>query len=192
MHIYQLTIGRNCDSTPLDAPVWDEFQAQAYAMLEDLNDGGVLETHRGVSAGDERWAPEDSTMVTLRLETPLADHWVTSLRARVAKLAAQFGQDAIALTIGQSELVEAPSDDAEVSRNDFADLRATYERISPYFVALEARYGRRIGRVGVEAIARDHQTSILELMDDGLTFTPSIYPEQINCSVLDLVVVLGY
>lgn len=69
--------------------------------------------------------------------------------------------------------------------------RATYLECSPYFMALECKYGRRIKMADAGQVARIHGTTLKDLMDDGLTFNPA-HSAAATCTVLDLVMTLGY
>ena len=103
MYSYSVTIGRNVGETPMSDSDWEAFisdvtEALAYHMIEGDD---ILEIHRG--QGSWGGVVEDSAKVTLMSEESIN---VERLKIRLLRLAVANGQDAIALTIGQSELIE--------------------------------------------------------------------------------------
>lgn len=107
MYVYAVTIGRNVKAwgAPMHDGMWETFQdtiselMAAYAQEDDF-----LEIHHGT--GEWEGVPEDSTKVTLLRNEPLEEHDLDAIRYRLRLEATLFGQEAIALTIGQSELIE--------------------------------------------------------------------------------------
>lgn len=120
MHTYTATIGRNqsqtlvvngeertCDPVPMSDERWSQFEADvasdlitvAYAYQQGI---GEIEIHRG--EGYWQGVREESSKIEIRLNEPLpADH-LDRLRRLLSENARLYGQDAIALTIGESEL----------------------------------------------------------------------------------------
>jgi hypothetical protein len=102
-----ISIGRNAqsqddpgDQRPLDGHHWESFKAQVRTLLTEVVDGTV-HVDRARSTG--LWAgrvEESATFVANIPQSALA-----TLRAGLRLLAATWGQDAIALTIGQTEFV---------------------------------------------------------------------------------------
>jgi len=110
MHSVTVTIGRNFTSRlhpertqELSAEAWKEFiedvkDALSYHMIEDED---TLEVHLG--SGSWQGIEEESAKVTLLSSDPI---FPAKLIKRLKTLAAIYAQDAIALTIGESELIE--------------------------------------------------------------------------------------
>lgn len=104
MYSYTATIGRNVGETPMSDSDWEAFisdvtKALAYHMVEGYD---ILEIHRG--RGSWGGVVEDSAKVTLISEESIN---VDRLKNTLHRLAVANGQDAIALTIGVSELIGA-------------------------------------------------------------------------------------
>ena len=108
MSTITLSIGRDCNGRPLDAGQWEAFQA---GLLNAVSDTGLTVVFAGEGPGF--WQPEDIdgtrqpivvedsfTVIALGELSPL-------LRTLLADLADRFGQEAIALTTGETELVAA-------------------------------------------------------------------------------------
>lgn len=105
MHTYTVTIGRNVGTTPMPERDWAAFQRQVeYALSESLGWGEPYpERHTGVGVWDG--VTEESFKVTAFTNYPADPYSVSLLRDRLAVLAGDYNQDAIALTLGESELV---------------------------------------------------------------------------------------
>ena len=73
-------------------------ETDGYTWDEDTE--FVLEVHYG--KGTWEGVPEDSAMISVRSHAPITH--LHSLRRELGELADKYGQDAIALTIGTSEL----------------------------------------------------------------------------------------
>ena len=104
MHTYTVTIGRNVGDVPMSEGEWAEFKRRATKALDSFGegaDGG--ESHEGFGVWDE--TPEQSFKRTLLKDEPMSDDDLHSLKLELVTLARQFDQDAVALTIGQSELI---------------------------------------------------------------------------------------
>ena len=105
MYVVSATIGRNLGTTPMSAQRWHEFIADTQGTLEQntferQRESIELRMGRGEWAGIE----EDSAMVTVLLRSGLSDAAKANLKRDLTELARFYEQDAIALTIGQSEL----------------------------------------------------------------------------------------
>tara|TARA_R110002020_G_scaffold404912_1_gene614957 strand:- start:4038 stop:4358 length:321 start_codon:yes stop_codon:yes gene_type:complete len=106
MYVYTVTIGRNVGDIPMRDIAWSTFEDQINALMASyVENGSVVEMHSGT--GGWNGVSEDSTKVTLITEHPLTDRKLADLKRGLAYYAAQYTQDAIALTIGQSELITA-------------------------------------------------------------------------------------
>lgn len=112
MYTYTITIGRNygtiarteLQGQPMSDQMWAEFEDKVNELVARFVYGdGAVEVHHGVGVWDG--VAEESTVTTLRIRDSLTAGAVTALRGRLRNLADIYGQDAIALTIGQSELV---------------------------------------------------------------------------------------
>lgn len=116
MYSYTATIGRNYQPRlantasaprPMNLTAWEQFiedvQADMHSTSENYQAGvATMEIHRGKRTRDG--IEEEFAKITLLLDEALpADH-VNILRRYLSELARQYGQDAIALTIGESEL----------------------------------------------------------------------------------------
>lgn len=104
MQSVMVTIGRNVGNVPMSDETWDSFQNDVSAALyaNVANDDSWLET----STGWGEWDGVRETNARLALLAADTSH-VDTLRATLATLAAKYGQDAVALAIGESELVGA-------------------------------------------------------------------------------------
>jgi hypothetical protein len=94
-----LTFGRNIGLTPMPDDRWRAFIQAAAAALTESAPGAFIETHHG--RGVWKGVAEDSAKVAAI--GGLAD--LTALAARLEDLAAEFEQDAIALTVGTTQLI---------------------------------------------------------------------------------------
>lgn len=118
MLVYTVTIGRNY-STGTSVPpsmrgkampitLWEQFiedvtADMAKALLGGTGEiGDVAEVHRGT--GIWQGVEEESAKITMLLDLPALDDDLDTLRNYLSENARQYGQDSIALTIGQSEL----------------------------------------------------------------------------------------
>lgn len=123
MYSYAVTIGRNVPATnpnpmfagkPMTLTTWETFkddvaEALRVAIEKTRETDGYMwpegtdfwvEAHHG--KGIWQGVEEESTKVTVLSDEPITHlHW---LRQELTELAREYGQDAIALTIGESEL----------------------------------------------------------------------------------------
>lgn len=108
MYSYTATIGRNVGDTPMSDSEWETFidevtsDLSAYARSWDSAVPDAVEIHRG--QGSWGGVVEDSVKVTLLTEVSLGDNALSDLRRKLSENARLYNQDAIALTIGVSEL----------------------------------------------------------------------------------------
>ena len=118
MYSYTATIGRNFSNThsnpalqgkPMTLSAWSRFvedvtadMASTYADLYLDGAERTFEVHygKGVWEGVE----EESAKITLLAEFEHDERGLSTLRNYLSENARQYGQDAIALTIGTSEL----------------------------------------------------------------------------------------
>lgn len=109
MYVYTATIGRNISTSTsayeMSAVRWETFidyvseQLSVYVFRTD----DAIEIHRGTGVWDG--VKEDSAKITLlKAQAPLEEKALDDLRRHLSELARMFDQDAIALTIGESEL----------------------------------------------------------------------------------------
>ena len=103
MYSITVTIGRNVSDVPMPEQRWRAFEQDVQELLSRAT-GASTETHRGV--GSWEGVVEESTKVTLLADSPLNVN-IGYIRVNLADLARLYDQDAIALTIGESELVTA-------------------------------------------------------------------------------------
>lgn len=124
MFTYTATIGRNrtrvthnldgtetLTHTPMSDHDWTHFKhAVKYALNESIGWGEPYpETHDGIGTWDG--VTEESHKVTAFTATVMADDYsLKLLRDRLRQLAFDYGQQAIALHIGECELVEPAID----------------------------------------------------------------------------------
>lgn len=117
MHVYTATIGRNYSSThpleglrdePMTISAWEAFIEDVTADMRNSaepNNIEAVEIHRG--KGVWQGIEEESAKITLLLKSALPEDGERSLnvlRGYLSENARHYGQDAIALTVGVSEL----------------------------------------------------------------------------------------
>lgn len=108
-----LTIGRNIDDTAMNEDAWTLFQSQVHLVLDILAEkheipGAVIESWTS-TAGSWGGDPEDSCHIQLRMDEG-ADYQdlLDDLQKRyLPVLLDLWDQEAIAVTVGQSFLVES-------------------------------------------------------------------------------------
>lgn len=113
MYTYTVTIGRNVGDVPMSDLDWATFEDEVNEALVTVpyeRQIAFLETHRGT--GVWQGVAEESVKVTMALISALPEESegcrdLLALRNKLFRLAGLYGQDAIALTIGQSELIPA-------------------------------------------------------------------------------------
>lgn len=104
MYSYTATIGRNVGTDPMPLTTWEQFIEDVTADLSVylFRNDDVVELHRGKGVWDG--IEEESAKITLLKSSPLEEPALDNLRRALSELARLYSQDAIALTIGQSEL----------------------------------------------------------------------------------------
>lgn len=120
MHVYAVTIGRNAPVTDPSLPQYDDVTGERIAapmsderweqfiedvkadMLHAIPLADLAEIHRGTGFWDG--VEEESAKLTLLCHSEATADMVAELRSYLSELARLYSQDAIALTIGQSEL----------------------------------------------------------------------------------------
>ena len=105
MYSYIANIGRNVDSTPMSDARWADFIASVKADMMTALDAdkiSVIEVSEGM--GEWEGIPEPNATIAVRRHTQAQDSQVEHLRRYLSENARIFDQDAIALTIGISEL----------------------------------------------------------------------------------------
>lgn len=106
MQCITITIGRNVGQTPMTTDDWVSFKQSAnYALRDLVGYDKPYELHEGI--GEWGGHREDSHKVAVLLDTPIDAFLQDKLRARLAQVANDYRQDAIALTISESELITA-------------------------------------------------------------------------------------
>ena len=117
MYSYTATIGRNVPASnpnpmfagkPMPLTTWETFIEDVSADMHTVSNNyqagvATMEIHRGVGIWDG--VEEESAKITLLLDEALPEDRLSQMRRYLSELARQYGQDAIALTIGESELV---------------------------------------------------------------------------------------
>lgn len=105
MYSYIATIGRNVGDMPMSDARWSDFILSVKTdMLTalDADKLSVIEVSEGV--GEWEGVTEPNATITVRRHTQAQDSQVERLRRYLSENARHFDQDAIALTIGISEL----------------------------------------------------------------------------------------
>ena len=105
MYSITVTIGTSINGIPMsDGLAW-EFEQDVEALLTyDRQAGDSIEQHIGV--GSWNGVSERSVKTTLLSLNALSEDALGSIRDGLRQLAYSYQQDSIALTIGQSELIE--------------------------------------------------------------------------------------
>lgn len=100
-----VTIGRNIDNEPMPPRRWTGFQIEVADALSVATTLAIPIMSIQMFTGSGEWQGhiEESAMISVvTAKEPNLD-W---LRDRLAHLRATYGQDAIALAVGKSELIE--------------------------------------------------------------------------------------
>lgn len=117
--VYTVTIGRNIGYEPMDDSAWRNYRADVSETFEWAM--GTLENFEGITPADtfiERHSgtgewdgyTEESYKVALLTPVPLYPETVAQIRAELRQYCKTYRQDAIAFSIGFSELVTNNSD----------------------------------------------------------------------------------
>ena len=107
MYVYTATIGRNYVSTnfltcQLTLTEWEQFIEDVEADMLRAVPSDIVEIHRGKGVWDG--VEEESAKITLLRHSEATDDMLYELRRYLSENARHYGQDAFALTIGESEL----------------------------------------------------------------------------------------
>ena len=112
MHSYTATIGRNYSNSVAVPPSmrgqamtltrWERFIEDVKEDMLHAIPSELAEIHRGKGVWDG--VEEESAKITLLRHSKATDDMLDELRRLLSENARQYGQDAIALTIGTSEL----------------------------------------------------------------------------------------
>lgn len=112
MYSTTITIGRNVGDEPMSDDDWTIYrQEMRYLVVDAFGYKIAAEWHDGV--GEWYGIQEDSYKVTALTEQAPTAEQLNYLRGRLSRYAGQFHQDAIALTLGHSELISAPPTESE-------------------------------------------------------------------------------
>lgn len=106
MHTLTITIGRNIKNRPLPADEWGEFQIDTEDTVKSVLDSEnveFIEAHYGTGYWSGQC--EESCKIMFALTEPLSDVRISTLKRRLAVIRGWYGQDAIALNLGNSELL---------------------------------------------------------------------------------------
>ena len=99
-----VTVGRNINGAPMSADHWEALQRRVRTVLAYATTGtGRLESHYGV--GDWSGVTEDSAKITRYGTAWGQERGAEWLRAEIGDLARVYRQEAIALVIGEGELI---------------------------------------------------------------------------------------
>ena len=102
MHSITITIGRNIGTAPMPSDKWARFAEDVTADLLAAVPSDIVETHYGTGEWDG--IPEDSCKITVLRHSEPTAAMLDNLRRYMSENARVYGQDAIAITIGKSEL----------------------------------------------------------------------------------------
>lgn len=108
MYVYSLTIGRNVGSDPMPPIQWCSCRNDAMEILRSAARDAALHVdaeERSFGIGVWDGIAEDNATLSIRTTAKIDDSILNQLRKSVKALAATYRQDAIALTIGTSELI---------------------------------------------------------------------------------------
>lgn len=102
MQIITVTIGRGAEDKALKGSDWHAFRVSTMKALKAF-DHQAVEAHKGW--GVWQGETEESFKATILRDLPMSVWDLKRLKAELATLAEKFEQDAIALTVGESELI---------------------------------------------------------------------------------------
>lgn len=92
-------IGRSVKDGPMDTRTWEEFRSAVDAALHDRKLHPVF---YGVGVGEYEGVREDSATWVI---AEYSDAQLTLIRLDLTRLARYYGQDSIALTVGETEFL---------------------------------------------------------------------------------------
>lgn len=108
MHEYMVTIGRNVGTEPMPRDTWAAFIRDVRSTLEwaqlTRSVTAEVEERHGRTIWDGQH--EDSVRLNFRTESELYPETVAQIRTELRDYCERYGQEAIALCIGHSELIE--------------------------------------------------------------------------------------
>lgn len=108
INVVTVTIGRNSThNLPLDAQSWQEFQTAVTDALWRTSSGthdAWQERHYGTA----QWGGQTEESAKITLLGADFTH-VVALRQRLETIRGMYAQDAIALSVGTSDLIERPA-----------------------------------------------------------------------------------
>ena len=102
MFSYTATIGRNVGTEPMSLTLWKQFEEDVQADMLTALPSDIVEVHYGKGVWDG--VEEESAKITLLRHAEATPDMLDQLRNYLSENARHYGQDAIALTIGVSEL----------------------------------------------------------------------------------------
>jgi len=105
-----ISAGRNIGATPMGARAWTQFRADIAQAIHDAR--GEIFVNDARSIGEWEGVREDSATFVASIPRDYLPH----VRDALAYLARVNRQDAIALTVGATELVSAESTPAWIAR----------------------------------------------------------------------------
>lgn len=98
--VVQASIGRNIGSEPLSRSDWVHFINDVSDAIREQNEKPEFHFGTGVWEG----ISEDSAHITV-YRANITDEYRYAIRQNLARIAFTYGQEAIALTISESELI---------------------------------------------------------------------------------------
>jgi hypothetical protein len=101
------TIGRNVGDVPMNRYDWEGFRLELQAIvvdIEDLSPYGLIVTYGDVTGYWDDVVEDSYTLTLANVSRAAYDHH----RPRLEALARKYRQDAIAVTIGNVDLISAP------------------------------------------------------------------------------------
>jgi hypothetical protein len=112
MYTYSVTIGRNIGEIEMSYDSWAEFHRDVFDVLTtaarrhiDTEDPEVWTIEHWSGLTQWQGVPEYSTKFELRSVNALHDYNVADIRNDLEYLREKYAQDAIAFSIGESELI---------------------------------------------------------------------------------------
>jgi hypothetical protein len=103
-----ITAGRNVRSVPLGDSQWQDLRHQIGATLADA--GATIYTRDAIGSG--QWESPSGELIREESVTyvgAIQDAVLDALSRNISRIAADFHQDAIALIVGESLLIEGES-----------------------------------------------------------------------------------
>lgn len=104
MRTITVTIGRNIGNEPMAQGQWNAF---TYSVREALQSYVTEWWATGAYKGSWEGIGEDAMFYYGPLRNTVDERDLAIVKARLATLATQYGQEAIGVSVGESELVES-------------------------------------------------------------------------------------